>query len=444
MNELDFTDMREELADVRQPDFAGIRAAGHRRRNLRRGGLALSGLAVAVVAVLLGTYFLAGTRQQHPLDLPDPVSGLLKGAEFPTGKPGTLRMIEYVNRWQAYALVKDRTGNILARTHDGGATWQAWRLPAGITDPNVMRFQGGQTIVIYDLPRPPLSIPYLSRDGGRSWTKGNDFGGPIDHVPAGWTVGSMARPGAGLTEGDRLVAYDPKTGAPRPLSTRPGIVRGDHGWPAVVEARNGSLWAPPLDDDWSGPPMVSQDRGQSWYAGTVAPVGADYVVTEFRSWDSYDGTTAYANVEFRPKANIKASDDPYGWPKGGPGTVPLTQRDARTMVYVTHNGGRSWQPVGTASDRSPIVVGSDGTVLTIDPASENQPSIHATGTLVASRDGGRTFVPLPGIGQVNSLTRTPGGQISTLEVVGAPPQPRQLLSEDGDNWTQAPNPPWHQ
>lgn len=444
MNELDFTDMREELADVRQPDFAGIRAAGHRRRNLRRGGLALSGLAVAVVAALLGTFFLVDTTQQHPLDLPDPVPGLLKGAEFPTAKPATLRMIEYVNQWQAYALVKDRTGNILARTHDGGATWQAWRLPAGITAPNVMRFQGGQTIVVYDLPRPPLSIPYVSRDGGRSWTKGNDFGGPIDHVPAGWAVGSMARPGAGLTEGARLVAYDPKTGAPRPLSTRPGIVRGDHGWPGVVEARNGSLWAPPLDDDWSGAPMVSQDRGATWFTGNVSPPGPEYVVTEFRSWDSYDGTTAYANVEFRPEANVKPGEDRMSWPSAGPGSVPLTHADARTMVYVTHDGGRSWQPVGTASDRSPIVVGSDGTVLTINPGSENRPPVHGIGTLVASHDGGRTFAPVTGVGEIQDLARTAGGVIRIGEMATKSAPARELLSEDGDNWTQAPNPPWHQ
>lgn len=431
LNKNDFTLLRDEVRDaVLLPDLVAVRRRGQRMRGRRMAGRGLASVAVIAVIALVGTVLLSPRQDRatiaswrpptgSPPALPAAVHGPQQGAAMPvTGLQ--LLGVASVDWWRTFALVRGPSGAVgIARTLDGGRSWQAWALPPAIKVtgydfaklPDV-RPAGGQ--VIY-LSMGLVSL--ISRDGGQSWADRqiNDQA-PIDEAPAGWPV-------RGSGQSSNVGAIDPAAGVLRPLRHQPG--EGTP-WPRnpttdrpsadVVEAADGSLWTQASQieqstDAATGPSYiaVSHDRGVTWKVSRV-----DGAVHRLDSWD---GRSGYALSYQQHGATVTAS------------------------LLATNDGGDSWHqvggPIGRPQDAAGAValaVAPDGSLILTGAAGQ--------GSVQRSTDGGKTFVPLTGLS--HPAFSHPTAEL--LLAISYDPQhsqsPRfELLSSDGLHWTRGPEPP---
>lgn len=426
LTEPDYVGLREDVSQLAElPDLAAIHRRGRNRRRMRRAAPVVA--VVAVVAVLLGVTQLAaplsrGGVEQLPagpaLDMPAAVTGPLAGTSVSVSQRLELRSIETVDQLRSFALVTtgDRR-DALARTLDGGRSWQAWLLPARPrTAVERPIWLGGQTVTINGL---------ISRDGGQTWAGvPAGVGAEVEALPDGWVV---------RAEGGKVVAVDPTTGQVHPLASQPPLGLGGYS-PVVRQASDGSLWTLVAEPDTHlpgmggtpraiGQPAVSRDAGRTWRVDSVGSPGSDVMVAGI---DSADGRTGYA-------VGARAAGD-----------------HLVSVVYVTTDGGQSWRLTGGGSITAPkyrsifdqpAVLPNGDLLVTAFP----QPTPGGPTTVRRSVDGGRTLVPVSVHGDVVTVRRSATGVLVGTVTEGPPTGSMspvgRLLSVDGVHWTRGPEPP---
>ncbi|MBF9134635.1 exo-alpha-sialidase [Plantactinospora sp. S1510] len=290
-------DGRTDLLDsIDQPPLARIRDRAAARRRRRRaagsGGAAL--LCVAVAATLLLQPWTADGTAPSPPPVADAppggpvytaagitINGLTGSAV--TGIPGTISDVEFVDPDHGYLLAGCPAGApcpvSLARTGDGGLTWQYSELPwaavgaelTGFPDGNLMITSGADT--------------YVSLDQGRNWQPVG-AGSGAGRVPA--TAGDLLRAGPGGRCGLAVEVWRPALPRAGAAATDPDL---DVCWVAPAATADGAWWVGGTRDG-NAAVAVTRDRGTHWRTvelpGTGVPAGPVEVTSL--------GSQAYATV----------------------------------------------------------------------------------------------------------------------------------------------------
>lgn len=232
-----------------------------------------------------------------------------------------------------------RTSCLVARTTDGGQTWSV--IP-DLTLPLLKHVhfhdarQGwavGEDSTLY-----PAGV-FRTSDGGRSWTTL-----PADRLGA-WTTGDFRDPKHGVVAG-----YDGKL----------GLVAG----PRISSSRTPDLGNRPLRA------LQMRDRGRGWLVGDGGLVMQ--TTDGGNSWQHPSGELPpgiTAQCDFRALSVL----EDHIWIAGSPGTVILRSPDS----------GNSWE-VFTTDQQVPL-----RSMVFVDP--DRGWAVGELGTILATRDGGRTW-----------------------------------------------------
>ncbi|GAA1659302.1 hypothetical protein GCM10009765_05820 [Fodinicola feengrottensis] len=455
MNPTDFRDVREQISGtVEVPDLDVIYRFGDRRRTVRRGGVAAAAVAILVVLALVGVNLLIGGQRGPvpsgpPPTLPPPVHSALKGAAVDLGRKTTLMQVVTVNSWQSYALLKiDNNRWAVARTLDGGRGWQAWFLPKPIGEPDHLTVHSGQTLFATTRGNQAF-VDYFSRDGGQTWAPVPAQGAPVKTIPQGWDLVRYGTPSsAPIGKDEALTAFDPVTGVSHRLISQPDLNNSSVASPAVVTAKDGSLWANPACTS-AGQlvfPIISRDQGASWSGAKIATPKPDASLDTRTPQKSPLPASDHVGA---PQACVVGFDSVDG--QIGYATVDV-QSNGRTTtasrIYVTRDGGRSWTFVPQDRPRhlSTVVISPDGSLLAVDRGTYKFESFtDSVGSLVISSDGGRSFAPVSAVGNVRSLAHATPGQLVVGEYQDDPNFYQRMVSVDGRRWVQTqgvPNASW--
>ncbi|WP_422771833.1 hypothetical protein ACN28C_01550 [Plantactinospora sp. WMMC1484] len=306
------------LDDIDQPPLARIRdrAAARRRHRTARaaGGAALLGVTLAAV---LAIQFWAPDDTDR---LPPPVADAPPGGPVYTGAgitinglteaavahvPGTITDVEFADPDHGYLLTRCPTADecpaSVARTSDGGLSWQHTELPAEIAGQqplDLAAFPGGRLLI---------TVPggaFASTDGGRSWpAAGTGTSGTADATGAPAASGDAllrAGPGSGRcglevqvwlpTPPTTGVSGNPEAGptGPHAPATRPDL---DVCWVAPAATADGAWWVGGFRD---GAPAaaVTRDRGEHWRTVRLPGAASAARTVEVTSL----GSQAYATV----------------------------------------------------------------------------------------------------------------------------------------------------
>jgi hypothetical protein len=309
----------------------------------------------------------------------------------------------------------------LARTVDGGVSWQAWELPPDVSvdKDNFLTIKGVDGYVaLMAFSRTVVELgPYVSRDSGKTWARihGTVAGGTLNNgssgtqgtvVVAATTVNSVPKDWffqsfCASQFSCKLYAVDPVHFAWHQLEHQPAVTD-------AVEDAKGRLWAanrtlvPGQGDKPSCSLSASTDRGVTW---VTHPVPATEGCTGAPSVGA-DGK-AYAIV-----ATAGATDKTPG-------------------VLVSSDGGIRWQRQALGMNLTDLFVLPDGTMIGHPVLGSDEPG----DSLVSSKDGGKTFSPIPNTAHAGTLTRTVGGSYTTTVAAGG--RLSDLVSDDGVHWVPA-------
>lgn len=413
MPEPGFTSLREELSEaVRQPDFDTVRRrAGSMRR--RRAGAAA---AVFLATVLTATGLVVTTR-----DVPDergPFDTAPAGTEAPESGWPRMSSVAYTGT-DIYA-VRTQCRECQAELHvssDEGGSWQRRTMPpapenaqrpreAALTAlaPGVLVWREITTVPWSTAVTPgsagPRVVPWITRDGGRSWQRAEISTQPVAVVPAGaspvdcatWDVATC-----------KVGVVDPATGRFAPLADQPTGITVEDRWDWQINVPlGGRPWIPGLDPVTKKPAVAtSADGGRTWHTH----VFTDGVPAEY---DKIGGVAG----KYLP--TIAA----------GPGATAyvLTYRadDARDVRY-TSDGGTTWRTGDTVHESE------SGGYVTAD-------GNHVLTTTSAGRGTGKYApVTLPGYPDHPSAVQIAGQYL----VTGAD---GIHLSTDGRTWRRIGSP----
>ncbi|MDW5326417.1 hypothetical protein [Plantactinospora sp. KLBMP9567] len=289
------------LDSIDQPPLARIRDRAATRRRRRHaagaaGGAALLSLAV-VATVALQPWTTDGTDP-----VPPPVADAPPGGPVYTGAgitinglstaavahvPGTISDVEFVDPDHGYLLARCGAAEPcpanLARTSDGGASWEHTDLPAssaGQHDLELAAFPGGRLLVSHP------GGGYASTDEGRSWQEVGSGDG-TGQVPA--VRGDLLRagPGGGRCDLD-VEVWRPELARAGAPATAPDL---DVCWVAPAAGADGAWW---VGGFRNGQPAVAitRDRGARWRTVELPGTGVSAGTVEVASL----GSQAYATV----------------------------------------------------------------------------------------------------------------------------------------------------
>ncbi|WP_430782250.1 hypothetical protein [Actinoplanes sp. G11-F43] len=361
MRELDFDGLRSGVGDaVRQPDFGTVRQRAGRVRRRRVVSSAAAFLVTVLTATGIG-YAVQGAP--HDRGLP----GTLPAAsQEPPAWPRTIAVTGTGTEMYGVLQPCRDCGTELHVSSDGGRSWQRRATPpaeagAGIPRtaivvalaPGLVAWRELRTVTIAEAEAgAPGDPPWITRDGGRTWSRPVIDTRPADRIPDGGRPVDCAMM--------RLLtctvgAIDPVTGRFEPLAAQPTGITAGAWWSHGVNAPpGGHLWVPGLDPGTGMPAVAaSTDAGRTWRTTvfTAAPQSTPWVAAG-------PGGTAYAL--------IAGADD-------------------RVEAHHTADGGRTWR----AGDTLTGAPGLPGFV-TADGA-------HVTGLLAARGTGRYAPVRLPGL-----------------------------------------------
>ncbi|GAA1658421.1 sialidase family protein [Actinoplanes couchii] len=254
-----FDRLRAEVGDaVRQPDFDSVRDRAAVRKRRRRT------VAVVVAVVIAAGFGFAVNRGPAA---PDQVATV-------DPEPGYPRLIWLTSAGNdLYALQEPRPDSA-AELHvspDGGATWESRDLPPMAADADPSRegtFTALSTgLVLWrenNVGATERDRFWITRDGGRSWTRTEIGIQPVDAVPDGVQPVSCALLGVATC---MVGVVDPDTGRFGPLRNQPtGLSREFSGDGDVMVPFDGRLWVPGVDSDMERPAVASSsDRGRTWH-----------------------------------------------------------------------------------------------------------------------------------------------------------------------------------
>ncbi|MDG6105096.1 sialidase family protein [Dactylosporangium aurantiacum] len=408
-----------------------VYAAAFQRRRRRVTGLAVSAVALAALVAGVGTGVLGA-----PSDPPAPPAQSADGGP-PGIRDGAVLSVAAADAEHLYAKVwacpdpgdPQRCTAQLTGSDDGGRNWTL-RSPDVAGDVSAPA-PGSLLMTVEkdnDDPQGPklLHVPWVSRDGGRSWTQVVAGTAPVAQVPAGGWL-QCADPQR-LDDACRPVAVDPATARSAPLATVPDLrIEGVVDVPAA-----GGLWLTGRSLDGAHRPAVavSHDRGLTWsvhvFARTETEVDDGFFVYGVPA--STDGVTGYM---------IITAPDPADTTGVGPTT--LATAGIKTVVYRTGDGGQTWERVHrtqtlprrnyqpgdayVAAGGSHVVRGSD-----------NPPY-----RWYASGDGGQSYHPVDQAGLGDGVLRTGNSRV----LVAGPgayltfDEDAVYRSTDGLHWTRA-------
>ncbi|MGI5214328.1 hypothetical protein [Plantactinospora sp. CA-290183] len=386
--EVRLTDARHDLLEsIDQPPLGRIRqrAAGHRRRRRRlRAGTGTALLGVAVAATLTAHPWSHAPEVSPPVaDAASPDGALYTAAgitidgladrDVVAQVPGTISDVEFVDPDRGYLLARCATTDpcpaTVARTTDGGLTWQYDKLPAATAEADrldLIAFPDGRLTVTGDVGT------YASADHGRSWRSTGAAGGT---APTPAAPGDLLRAGPGQRCRLDVEVWRAATGRAGTTAVRPDL---DVCWVAPAAAPDGSWWAGGARNGTAAV-AVTRDHGAHWRTvglpGSV-PVSGSVEVTGL-------GSQAYAAV--------------------------LGADRSLLALYHSADGGRTFTRVGVGGPAPPAGLAGaavpllDGRLLTTG----------TDGRWYVSTDDGATFEVAAGsLPPVGRLVRTRAGYVA--------------------------------
>ncbi len=279
-------------------------------------------------------------------------------------------------------------GGLVARTVDGGATWQVARLPGTVpTQVLFLNAQTGFAVAGHPSSSSQASGPFglgaqnlvlRSGDGGRTWSAALAAQGTVTHITQGpsgavWAAVSGTCTSSACT-GEILAAQAAPGATWSTLWTAPGAVlavrsQGQHAW-ALVGVPDGSGSQVQV--------YSSADGGQHWSELATLPTGQEM---------------SYLSPASQVQAQLQFTSPQDGW-------ATLFSLASCAMhgcdvsdVYRTTDGGRTW-----TKDNAPTIGCQVGTVLAAAGAqvavvqSVNLGACQGPeNTLFVSTDGGQAF-----------------------------------------------------
>ncbi|MBQ1050386.1 exo-alpha-sialidase [Micromonospora sp. C51] len=285
MREINLDRLFAEFEATAAPTFRppGVDAARRRvnRRRRRRRGL-LAGL-VALLLTGPGVYATAGRDADR--DPPDPTPSpatpspapdgqVIERKVNPVGVAGRLAGLRFVDARHGWALFdtcgpddSDRTGCRLdlARTADGGATWQRTPLPDTANNP---RWAGPYYLLPLDGRNLTVGVPdgYLvTTDGGASFTEHPRESPPeVTRLAAATRRGYLLQcPGSGALIKLNCAEWElARIGAAK-VPTQPPVILSGAASNDLIDGGDGRIWVTTRNGDWLTV-AVSDDDGGTW------------------------------------------------------------------------------------------------------------------------------------------------------------------------------------
>ncbi|SCL22948.1 hypothetical protein GA0070616_2637 [Micromonospora nigra] len=371
------------VAALRPP---GVAATQHRvrQRRLRRRGL-LAGITALVVAGPVGALAVAGRDDGTPPEPPPPtaapgpsVSDRKVVVPGTVGGPSELRFVDARHAWALFDTcdgtdqVTDGCRRTLARTTDGGVTWQGHELPTVNgrsnllpTDERILTVVSNQDYV-------------TTEDGGETFAT-STFQDPSAAARRAGATASGFRLGCpspgGTCDEFRLVRIDVGRGDPGQAGSgkveQPPLTLDAANAVHLVEGGDGRLWTAVIDDE-QATVAVSSDQAASWQLlppvrGAqrllVSPTGEDvWLVGEAA------GKPVWRLVDGRWQRQGGLPDAASDVAAAGGGRLVVT--GAYGGAGVWHDGRyenlpelRDVLPVDDSSGSATVEVARDGTVV---------------------------------------------------------------------------------
>ncbi|MEV6300711.1 hypothetical protein AB0M02_14985 [Actinoplanes sp. NPDC051861] len=314
-----FDRLRAEVGDaVRQPDFDSVRDRAAVRKRRRR-------TAAVVVAVLVAAGFGFAVNR-------GPAAPVQVATVDP--EPGYPRLIGLTSAGNdLYALQEPRPDSA-AELHvspDGGATWTSRDLPPMAADADPSRegtFTALSTgLVLWrenNVGATERDRFWITRDGGRSWTRPEIGTQPVDTVPDGVRPVDCALLGVTTCT---VGVVDPDNGRFAPLRNQPtGLSTEFSGDVDLMVPFDGQLWVPGMDPDTERPAMASSsDRGRTWHT---------HVFTDAVPDEPRPGDDVMPSSRFLPEVAAGS---------GGAAYVLTFRSKDLIDVHHTTDGGLTWQ-----------------------------------------------------------------------------------------------------
>ncbi|MEU7824612.1 hypothetical protein [Catellatospora sp. NPDC049133] len=336
--------LRDELnrrSELPAPSAAAVVTTVHGLRRRRRITAVAALCGVAVLATLAGTIsVLRPTAGSVPPAVPPSPAGPVSLTEPPE--------VGFADADHGFALARscpaDPCQLYLARTADGGASWQhhavpGETMPADQRSPQLtLRVLSATTVALdsFDGTRRKFTT-----DGGQSWTSPPlEPLGTVEEIPDGGLAQVRSNTGKPID----IVVLRPD-GSSALLATPPPTRPLTSMWTNVLRADDGSLWVHGGDDTrtWL---WVSRDRGRTWrdvpLPGDAARAGAG------RGPHVEHGRILYV-VESSPKRRVwRSTDDGAHWadlgrdlppdPSGEAGLGSVACFDGTLLVYEPLSG----------------------------------------------------------------------------------------------------------
>ncbi|MFI5845872.1 hypothetical protein ACIA8K_39830 [Catenuloplanes sp. NPDC051500] len=394
------------LGRIDQPPLGALRARAHAHRARRRR---IATAAVATLAVLTGgavalrpqlggndtpdggTPIAAVPVPASPSAPPSTVTGAgisLTGLDRDarvTDLPGRIGQVAFVDRQTGY-LLNDCAGDsscarTLARTTDGGRTWELDEIHTDLEITELNAFPGG-TVVLSS-----ATESLVSQNSGRNWAQVPDEGTSTNSLTAGDMLCRKEQGGAfktaALSTGGRAVA----------LSSQPAM---DVRWVAPAASASGAWWVAGVGPFGKAAVAVTHDSGQSWKPAMFEVRDVGGISVAVRASEVYVLITG----------------------EGG----------GLTGVFHSTDGGGTFTPTrATAGAGDPVSVSGEAV-----PLPDGRLLIAGAGaTWWVSSDHGATFTKLAGsLPAVGALRRTAAGWVAD-NLYGAG---YVAFSTDGVDW----------
>ena len=394
---------------IRTTDSTDISSLSSRAPRWRRRVTTLAGGLCA--ALLVGAFILVLNLAHH--------NGT-GGSGQPKQQIANLTLLHMLDASNGWALTK----TALLRTTDGGAHWKDVTPPrARLTADSKTAFLNAAQvwIAIPSFPDPRTSIPspvgpriFSTSDGGQTWQSS-----VVSTGQGSFKIAQMTF--ATAQDGWILFNQGGSGGAEQVVVVR--TTDGGKTWAEVTRVLPASTDGPPpgkLPFGGTKTGIVFINASTGWITGSDSVSIAWLFVTR-------DGGQNWSQQQLSPPTGVSLAPFsllPPMFFSASEGILPVKVGDATTVIYVTHDGGTSWQPTAPISASPASVTFLDG-----------QHGWVTNGTaLFATSDGGHSWTRQPTssvfthVTQLDFISSTQGWAISSGGVL-------LQTMDGGQTWT---------